>query len=538
MRYSARLVLLIATVVAVGAQPQGSGVISGTVVQQASGEPVRKAIVSLFWYGRPKSWAAVMTDASGRFSFDSLPAGSYELTAERQGVGAATYGAQGPSRLGAYLKLGEGEIRNNVVLRLVRPASLSGTVFDGDGDPLAGAEVVLMAEDYPRGTRELVERYTVQTDDRGEYRIPDVSPGRYFLVAGHSAGSLIWPLPGQPRGVYPRQFYGGVSEWKNAAPLTVASGEQMTGLDFRLNLTHPVTVRGRVTGIPESQTGFVQVQFTSLAETGQRTGTMSSGTGPPEYRFRVPDVLPGRYQVTGTMTVGKKSFWALQTFEIREDSGEISLALAPATDLKGDVRAEGDGPDLPKEFEVRLTRGDARSGLAPITAHTGPDGRFTLEQVPPGVWDIGVEPVPKGGYLKSMHLGKQDVLTEDMEIGPGTNSPLRIVVSSRGARVKGQVGSASRAVLVVLAPVGKYRNVMSFLSAVTSEADGTFAFLGISPGEYKIFGLEELPAGGITNPDLFARLDAWGEPVQITEGAVVEAKTRLIPADRLREALR
>jgi hypothetical protein len=63
-----KLVVVAAAALAVLSQPRGAGVISGLVVDD-QGDPVRKAVVTLTWRGTPMSWATVLTDASGRFSF-------------------------------------------------------------------------------------------------------------------------------------------------------------------------------------------------------------------------------------------------------------------------------------------------------------------------------------------------------------------------------------------------------------------------------------------------------------------------------------
>ena len=49
------------------------GTISGTVIEP-TGDPIRKAIVTLTWQGTPRSWATQRTDSSGRFKFEELPA--------------------------------------------------------------------------------------------------------------------------------------------------------------------------------------------------------------------------------------------------------------------------------------------------------------------------------------------------------------------------------------------------------------------------------------------------------------------------------
>src|SRR5580698_268992 len=91
------------------AQPGGRGVISGTVVDVASGDPVRKAVVTVTWQGTPGAWATVQTDGSGHFQVEGLPAGKYELRATKTGLGTAIYGANSVRELGDLITLGEGE---------------------------------------------------------------------------------------------------------------------------------------------------------------------------------------------------------------------------------------------------------------------------------------------------------------------------------------------------------------------------------------------------------------------------------------------
>ena len=85
-----RLLLAIAVVASIGVgQEAGHAVISGTVVEASTGEPIRKAIVTLTLQGEPKRWATARSNSSGQFTFAGLPAGKYDLSATMQGVGTA-----------------------------------------------------------------------------------------------------------------------------------------------------------------------------------------------------------------------------------------------------------------------------------------------------------------------------------------------------------------------------------------------------------------------------------------------------------------
>jgi protocatechuate 3,4-dioxygenase beta subunit len=518
------------------------------VVQKATGEAVRKAIVSLTWHGKPRSWATAMTGASGGFKFDSLPAGKYELRAWRNGMGGAVYGGEDFTQLGQFISLADGETRSGLELRIIQPSSISGTVVDTDGDPIAGAEVNLFTEGYPRGARGLVQRSGARTNDRGEYRVTNIQPGRYYIAAGRGNQPMFMHVtPDSPREVLLRQFYGGATDWKRATPLGVPPGELVRGIDFRLSVARAVRIRGRVTGIPDAPSQannppqYVQVTLVTTGEGGLIRGTMGTGASPPDYHFEIPDVAPGRYQLTANIRAGNKNYWASQSVDAVEDPGDITLALAPGTDLKGLVRIEGEGAEQFKKFQVTLTRGDLRGGSGDISTQTGPDGRFTLEQVPPGIWDIGVTPIPRGGYLKSMRFGKQDVLTEEMEIGPATDAALNIVVSTRGAKVEGEIDSEAAAQTrtgILLAPIGRYRAVMSFYAVTMPDEDGKFEFSGITPGQYKIFAFEQIPPGEMRNPDQVARMGEFGQPIELSEGGSVRVQPKVIPIEKLREALK
>ena len=64
-------------------QPLGKSMISGSVVEGENNDPIRKAVVTLTLQGTPRRWATARTDSSGRFQFEGLPAGKYDLRAAK-----------------------------------------------------------------------------------------------------------------------------------------------------------------------------------------------------------------------------------------------------------------------------------------------------------------------------------------------------------------------------------------------------------------------------------------------------------------------
>jgi protocatechuate 3,4-dioxygenase beta subunit len=559
------------SLIATFAQPLGKGVISGTVVDGESGDAIRKAVVTLSLPGPPRRWATTRTDGSGRFQFDGLPAGKYDLRATKASEGSAIYGANHLRELGDTIALGDGETRGNLTLRFLHSASISGHVYDSDGEPVADVTVNLLRRGRNMGAPILTNYRTASTDDRGEYHISSIDPGQYYLrTTATRLGRFGGPGTGD-EAILVDQFYGGARDSKDAAPIHVGGGESLAGLDFRLVAEPAVEVRGQILcvpaeSVPASQQveaepgGFFMSRGPAIRVTvtpadagslnGQGRWTQSVTAQDPEHHFQMPALPAGRYRIEAVLQAGNKAYGASQVLDLHANSGEIALTLAPAVDLAGTLRVEGQAP--PAEagvvrlngvaaarqggFRVQLAR--PGSGRNSVTANVGADGKFSLPQIVSGDWRLSVTPVPPG-FLKSARLGDKDVRFSTFEIGSNTDTPLNIVVSMNTATVEGEIdteGDSKRAG-VVIAPVGPYHNLARYYYGTTANDKGKFHISGIAPGKYKIFAVEKMAPASFRTPEAADQLDELGQVIDLSEGATLEAHPKLIPVDRAAKAL-
>ena len=556
------------------AQPLGTGVISGIVIDSESAGPVRKAVVTLTLEGTPRRWATTRTDSSGRFEFKGLPAGKYDLRATKMNEGTATYGANHLLELGDVITLGDGETRGAITLRFLHSASISGHVYDSDGEPVASARVSLLRPGRNLGAPVLTQYHGSSTDDRGEYRFSNVSPGRYYIrVSPAGAGGFGGPNTGR-QAMLVDQFYGGAREAKDAAGVHVGGGESLSGFDFHLISEPAVEVRGQVLGVPterepaqaqasrpeelvDSDGGIIagvgvsmndpgiQIRI-SPVEAGSQRWAFGVGAQGPEHRFETAPVPAGRYRIEAELHAGSKAYGASEIIDLHPGSGEILLTLAPAIDIHGTLRVEGqaprtDGPaaSLPggNTLRVQLVRPETR--MSHVSAEVGADGRFTLEQVLPGEWELSVTPVTPG-FLKSASFGDKDVRFTAFEAGSSSGVPLNIVVSMHSAVIKGEVDGASpdsARAGIVIAPMGPYHNLARFYYGGATGTNGKFHIGGIAPGKYKVFAIEKMAAANFRNPEAADQLDELGEEIDVAEGAAVEAHPKLIPTERAAQAL-
>jgi protocatechuate 3,4-dioxygenase beta subunit len=513
------------------AQVSGSGIISGTVVEASNGEPVRKAVVTLTWQGAPRSWATSRTDTSGQFKFEGLPPGNYDLRATKAEAGTAIYGASSVRELGELLTLADGEIRAGIKLRFLNSATISGRVLDSHGDPATYVAVTLLKLSRDLGERALVRYRVANTNDRGEYRLDDIAPGQYYLHADPNLGfaSADHFLP---------QFLGGVPDSKDSRVLTVHGGENIEGSDFHMISEPDIHIHGRVTGVPEAlqDANGIQVTVAPADEYVENLWGLPVAAKAPGYAFSY-DMPPRRYRLEASIQFEGKNWSASRIVDPGQASDDVILPLSPPLDLKGKLRIEGAAGPPAASFTIRLTH---RGFNCCRTAQVASDGTFTLKEVPAGDWAMNVNPLSTGAFLKAARFGDQDLRFARMDVKPGSEDAISIVISMNSAQIHGEVdsgGGDSKRAGILLAPTGQYSTFTRFYYDAATDDSGKFELKGIAPGKYKIFALEKLAAEEFKTPEAAAQLEPLGQEIELAEGAKLEVHPKLIPIERAREAL-
>jgi hypothetical protein len=131
-----------------------------------------------------------------------------------------------------------------------------------------------------------------------------------------------------------------------------------------------------------------------------------------------------------------------------------------------------------------------------------------------------------------MTLGGQDVLNEEMTIRDGERGPLRIVLSTRGAVVEGEVDDdfvrGGRSAAILLAPRGPYVHVLSYYQGRLTDAAGRFRFIGVTPGEYRVYAFQVMQPGAFQDPEFLKPYAEFGTPIGLAESQTVKVRLPLI----------
>ena len=144
----------------------GTGSVSGVVVVEGAGTPVRRARITLTG-PELRGGRTSVTNDQGQFSFATLPAGRFTMTASKAGYVDIAYGAKRPGRPGTPIQLAEGQKLEKANITLPKGSVVTGVVIDENGEPSPGTAVRVMRYIMRTGERTLQSAGQDQTDDRG-----------------------------------------------------------------------------------------------------------------------------------------------------------------------------------------------------------------------------------------------------------------------------------------------------------------------------------------------------------------------------------
>ena len=588
----------------VSAPVAGTASISGIVIVSGTGAPARRARVNLSAPDAPGRTAT--TDEHGRFTFVALPAARYSLNASKAGHIAGTYGQTGPGRPGTPIELGDGQ-KFEARIQITRGSVLTGTVLDEDGEALPGTQVRALRFVLQNGVRTLIPAGAGSTDDRGIYRIFGLQPGDYVVgatprnqgqgapraeavrqeiaklrqqaegragtdaaLAAQIAGRIaslqaIQPDDDPPGTGYAPVYYPGTTVLAQAAPVTLAPGEERAGLDFQLQRVTVARIEGVVVGPASQPIQNVQVTLTDLAQTNTGVNSQSARVD-NDGRFALTNIAPGQYRLSARATAGERGggggrgqamqgrggmpasdvrLWAATDFTVDgRDLTNVALALQPGVSMSGRVVFEGTTLQPPADLarlRVTLVPSDVgpREMAMPVNARVETGGKFTIDGITPGRYRLTVGGAPQGWVLDSAAVDGHDSLDFPIEVRPGQSlGSATVTFTDRRSELAGALvdssGQPATDYMLILFPADdRYRVPQSRRIRSTRPAtDGRFTFGGVPPGEYKLAPIVDAEPGAWFDPGFLQQLDASALRVTVAEGEQKFQTVRLSASGR------
>lgn len=515
-------------------QPAGSRercALEGLVVKATTGEPVKRAILTLRSVDASNQEQTAVSDVAGRFSFGDLEPGRYSLYADREGYVGQLYGQRRRNQAAPPLNLEAGQHLRDVVLKLVPTGVITGRVNDEDGDPVNGATVTVFRHSYGNGHPQVFQLGGSSTNDIGEYRVAGLPPGQYYLGAIYMRPSIPGSSADQS---YIPTYYPGTTDSSGATPLEVHPGEEVSSINFTLLPVRAVHVRGRVINMTGHRDAGTYVQLVRR-DPGASQFQTQPAQQTPQGTFEFRGVPPGSYVVTTQWYDGHRQYFGRERVDVgNEDVEDVTVVLGPPYQLKGRLLVEGNSRLDFKSLQVWLQpREDMMMGAQAATIEA--DGSFVLQDAGDGPYRVVLNGLPESFYLKAARLGAEDVLDGDLQIsGKQPLGPLELVLNPRGGRVEGVVSQQQlpfSGATVVLVPEPSRRGQDRLYSTANTDPNGRFSLSGIPPGEYKLFAFEYVELNTFQDPEFIRGCEELGKLVRIDDGSRLTAKLELIPAD-------
>lgn len=497
--------------------------VAGSVVRAGDGTPLRGAIVVLVASGRRREPMNARTDQSGRFAFTNVPPGSYRLVVERSGYARQEFGQRALGRRGVALNLSSGQRMTDLLFRLIPAGVITGRVYDENGEPVVGVVVSVLRRVYREGQLAFEGGESDRTDDRGEYRIFNLMPGKYVVSAtpmGGMAGFGVRRRGGGEPGeeTYVPTYYPGLVDPNAAVPLEVTPGQELTSIDFTLVPQRTVRVRGRVMGAGSGR-GPTQVVLVPRSTRAFSRGRTREESVESDGTFEIAGVAPGAYVLAAMQHEEDATFYAREVLDVgNSDVDGITLALMPNGTASGKVVVEGGVPPEGRMI-VSLRAEDplSRGGNARVQA----DGSFQIRNVTAGEYQVSVGGAPADYFLKSVRRGNEEFPNGTLSLARDT-AGLEVVLSPAGARVEGQVlteeNLPASGVTVVLIPRRELRHLRAAYRTATTDVTGQYVIRGIPPGDYTLYSWDSDEGEVWMDPDFLALYDGKGERVSLSAG--------------------
>jgi protocatechuate 3,4-dioxygenase beta subunit len=502
------------------------------------------------------------TSSDGAFRFTNLKPGKYRLLAAHPNGNyyLAEFGQRNPRGPGYDFSIEDPRI-TRLRMEMAPLASISGRVVGADGNPAAHAHVFAAEIAYQNGSRVLNQMQGVETDERGNYRLFWLPPGRYFVGAflegiRRRQYSVPFGPPGRVesmnqtftkafllyssgsdgevvRDVYQTVYSPGVTNPDTANMIDLRLGTSMTGVDIALapGRNRAVKIHGVVTdganGQPVRNASVQAVpQLTGPITVAPSINTDSNGA------YELDGLMLGKYSIVATSNENNTRRFAVQALSVdSSDIAGINLTLSSGVTVQGRVTLDGSAAE-----GIRITLARDNNVLLPGFSAVSVGGAFSITGVAPGTYRVvRSDPASAGAnpsYIQSIRFGGVvEPSDPKVEIGNSGLATLDVALGRSSGTAEGRVVDAqhqpSANVMVVLVPTDVKR--LDLFKTATTDLAGQFHISSMAPGTYLAFAWPWVPGGIWQVPEFLNSVERRGTRVVIPDGTSANLELTLLP---------
>ena|GEM_PF-5411777 len=483
--------------------PPNPSTIEGIVVDAETGKPLAGLTVIPPW---PSSWPAPPPDLPLVFPLAQTEADGHFL---RDNI----FGDHGRASLSFYtanhefrslpFTIAPGQRLENIVIRLrpMKPKTglITGRVVDETGKGIANVAVEL----YRPAPLEQIYDSSARTDDRGEFRLYGLRPGRYLV--GYSAGLTL--LQGKPAasGSVPAALYPGVGEVSRAEIVAVENDKEVRLKDTVIGPVRMGKLRVHVInrgepakdGSMDTGEGYSSVHIDANADFWREYSPMRPGrvsivvkwanSGSPASIYSTTIVFDGTERLLEVDLSRIHGVLSIRTLIEQTDGSTVPFATNTKPNIGLKSRSSDD-----REANTRSSSASLQETFSGASMILGSDGSADFSELITGSYNLDHLDLPPALYMASARQGDRDALADGIDI---SSQPSILEIHLRqGAAVfrgtvsdtKGQPTQGASVLLIPELPQGEGHRVGMWLADVTDQ-NGHFEIPGIVPGRYRAY---------------------------------------------------
>ncbi|MDQ0614871.1 hypothetical protein QF046_002512 [Microbacterium sp. W4I4] len=394
------------TMLTLGATPAAAeepttGSISGTVVADGDGAPVAGARVSA-QADDGSGVVETMTDADGTYQLEGLMPGDYVVHFEPStDVLLAEYWNDARQQWRAErITIEAGSAITGIDARLTAVGSIAGTVTqDSDGSPIAGMQVSVTGNETGAWA-------SATTESDGTYVIPGV-PVDSYIVTFHTDGTA-----------FVSEFWSDAATWDAAAPVAVAAGASVTGIDAALAVGGAIA--GTVTRASDG-TAVADTFVNALFANGEIAGSGYAGVNG---EYRIDGLRAGDYVVQfGSPDAALVAEYWDNARSLAEATPVTVVGTQTVTGIDGSLDAAG----YVSGTVTRASDGAPVSGIVFVMDVSGDSGMVGADVMEDGTYRAVVAP---GTYQVMFQAWDSTLLTEYWQNARSASEATTVTVAS------------------------------------------------------------------------------------------------------------
>jgi uncharacterized surface anchored protein len=462
--------------------------LAGVIVDAATNAPLAGAEVEVAPVGKPQLIEVAVADGAGRFEFDNLFAGKYNLSAVHAGYLQTGYHQHG--MYATAIVTGPAFDNTRIVFPLVRKASVSGTITDQDGEPVPNATVHLLRRSVVEGLRAVRGGTQGRTGNDGRYTLGNLQPGEYFMavtaqpwyalqMAAMGQRAATSDTSGKLDVAYPLTFFPGVTGDESAAALAVAPGARLEA-----NLALTAMPAAHVT-IERSHGANTNARLQAATRWGFLIPAPGMFFSPQGQTF---NVAPGRYRLLAGWRDATGPHSIRHTVEVRGSMTLDPKSIEDQRSLSAVFLNKG-ASERQRPGSLGLRDLETLEILRP-TASRDQTFRWPADELTGNRYEL-VFNSPEDLYVDRVTANNARVTGRVLELGSGGPVQVKVSLGHGRSSMTGKVeqnGAPVAGAMVLLLP--EDFTAPGLIRRDQSDGDGSFSLSDITPGRYILLALE------------------------------------------------